>query len=156
MNGRNAQKTFMACDKSAKCYPGHVVQIQKCPCGALAGYLSKVCWNPHPDGCIDMPSGHRVCLKTQSTKEIRHICRHAWSTYVFSQISHRKDRLRRFLRADPVYLKKVMHLQKTHDRSGSSVRAHSSFHLRKIVFLITAQTSCSRCGMCRLSNQPSQ
>lgn len=38
------------------------------PCGALAGYLSKVFWTPHPDGCVDMPSGHRVCLKPSRLK----------------------------------------------------------------------------------------
>lgn len=61
------------------------------PCGALAGHLQKLHWIPLQGGYIDMPSSHQLCLPNQSTKEIRLICRHAWATFVFSQVSHRKD-----------------------------------------------------------------
>lgn len=40
------------------------------PCGALASYLAKIMWTPLQGGFVDMPSGHQICLQTQSTKEI--------------------------------------------------------------------------------------
>ena len=37
-----------------------------------------------------MPSGHEVWLQVQSTKEIRHVLKQAWSFFVFQQVQHRK------------------------------------------------------------------
>ena len=60
------------------------------PCSALAKYFQKVSWTPLPNGIIQTSSGHEVDLRHQSTHEIRKILREAWSTYVWSQVSHRK------------------------------------------------------------------
>lgn len=60
------------------------------PCGALSQYLAKVQWIPKPGGVVQMPSGHQIFLRIQSTKEIRIQLRQAWSFYVFQQVQHRK------------------------------------------------------------------
>ena len=60
------------------------------PCSALAGYLRKLNWIPSAGGLIDTPCGNQLNLQIQSTGEIRHISRLAWSPYVHTQVSHRK------------------------------------------------------------------
>ena len=60
------------------------------PASAMAAYLKKVERIASANGVITMPSGHQICISNQPTKDIRQICRLAWSHFVHQQICHRK------------------------------------------------------------------
>ena len=116
------------------------------PCSTMTAYLSKLSWIPSPGGLIDLPSGHQLCLQSQSTSEIRMQCRLAWAFYVHSNVRHRKG-----ITPVPgdVYTQiKIMKQLSTREQKLVALNITGGYQTAavKVIWDSTQSSACEHCG----------